>query len=115
MEQYGTGKFIRLKSSPDKKDIDCARNGLDRATGAMLSGNYSIVVLDEILSAYNFKLVTLDDILSVVNRRPSGVELILTGRNAPQEIIDIADLVTEMVEVKHYFQKGVAARTGIEK
>ena len=85
-----------------------------KAAGAMLSGDYNIVVLDEILTAHYFKLISTDDILSMITNKPSGVELVLTGRYAPQEVIDAADLVTEMVEVKHYYQKGVPARAGIE-
>jgi cob(I)alamin adenosyltransferase len=115
IEQYGRGRFIHAKPSPDEEDMDSARIGMVEATYAMLSHDYDIVVMDEILTACYFKLTPIDDILSMITNKPPGVELILTGRYAPQEVIDAADLVTEMVEVKHYYQKGVTARAGIER
>ncbi|MFC1958260.1 cob(I)yrinic acid a,c-diamide adenosyltransferase [Chloroflexota bacterium] len=115
IEQYGQGQFIHVKPTPDKADVDSAHIGMSKAADAMLSLDYDIVVMDEILTASYFKLVSVDDILAVINKKPSGVELVLTGRYAPQEIIDAADLVTEMVEVKHYYKKGVLARAGIER
>jgi cob(I)alamin adenosyltransferase len=92
-----------------------AADGLSRARNAMLTGDYDIVVFDEILTAHDFNLISLDNILELVKTRPDKVEIVLTGRNAPQEVIDAVDLVTEMVEVKHYFTKGVIARRGIER
>jgi cob(I)alamin adenosyltransferase len=73
-----------------------------------------LLILDEILVANWFGLVTLDDVLYFIDHRPERMELILTGRRAPQEIIDRANLVTEMREIKHYYQFGVPARKGIE-
>ena len=115
IEQYGGGQFVHVKPSPDREDIDSAQNGMIKATSAMLSRDYNIVVLDEILTAHHFRLIPTDDVLSLINNRPSGVELVLTGRYASKEVIDVADLVTEMVEVKHYYKKGVLARAGIER
>ena len=92
-----------------------AQEGLRRAKKSMLSGEYDIVVLDEINTAHYFHLVSLEDMLEILAYKPDGVELILTGRYAPPEVIAAADLVTEMVEVKHYYQKGVQARDGIER
>lgn len=80
----------------------------------MLSGQYDIVVLDEVNVALWFGLLTLGEVLAFLDQRPEGVEVILTGRRAPQELIDRADLVTEMREVKHYYRQGVVARNGIE-
>ena len=114
IEQYGKGGFIHVKSTPDEDDIRMAEEGLSRAKEAMLSRRYDIVVFDEILTAYNFKLIPLEKMIDVINSRPDGVEVVFTGRNAPPELIDAADLVTEMKEVKHYYQKGVKAREGIE-
>lgn len=114
IEQYGEGGLIHVKPSPDKKDINAAQSGLARASDRLLSGDYNIVVLDEIFTAAYFRLIKVEDILALIADKPSGVELILTGRYAPPEVIEAADLVTEMLEVKHYFQKGIAARTGIE-
>jgi cob(I)alamin adenosyltransferase len=73
-----------------------------------------MVILDEINTTLFFKLLEVEDVLDVLALKPENMELILTGRYAPQEIIDAADLVTEMKEIKHYFTKGVMARTGIE-
>jgi cob(I)alamin adenosyltransferase len=78
----------------------------------MLSGRYDIVVLDEVNVAIWFGLLTVEEVLAFLDQRPDGVEVVLTGRRAPQELIDRADLVTEMQEVKHYYQAGVPARGG---
>jgi cob(I)alamin adenosyltransferase len=114
IEQYGRGEFIHVKASPDKEDIQAAQNGLERASDRMLCGDYDVIILDEILTAYHFNLVSQSDILAFMSKKPPALELILTGRYAPQAVMDAADLVTEMREVKHYFQQGVAARMGIE-
>jgi cob(I)alamin adenosyltransferase len=115
IEQYGRGAFIHVSRSPEPVDVDCARQGLSKAAEAMLSGCYDIVVLDESLTACFFNLISPDDILTLMSQKPDGLELVLTGRYAPAEIISRADLVTEMVEVKHYFTQGVPARAGIER
>ncbi len=115
IEQYGRGEFIHAGDIPSSEDIDAARRGLARAADIMLSGDYDIVVLDEILTACHFRLVSQSEILTFISRKPPGVELVLTGRYAPVKIIDAADLVTEMSEVKHYYRKGVPARAGIER
>jgi cob(I)alamin adenosyltransferase len=81
----------------------------------MLSCKYDIIVLDEITTAHFFHLINLDEMMEFVADKPDSVELVLTGRNAPAELIKISDLVTEMVEVKHYFQKNVKSRDGIER
>ena len=81
----------------------------------MRSGEYDMVVFDEINTAYYFRLVSLEDILDIIASKPDGLEMIFTGRYAPPELIAAADLVTEMVEVKHYYQRGVQARDGIER
>ncbi|MCI5724958.1 cob(I)yrinic acid a,c-diamide adenosyltransferase, partial [Fusobacterium sp.] len=79
------------------------------------SGEYDIIIADEIIGTLKFDLISIDEIKFLIKNKPNHVELILTGRNAPEELIELADLVTEMREVKHYFQKGVYARVGIEK
>ncbi|MCJ7751777.1 MAG: cob(I)yrinic acid a,c-diamide adenosyltransferase, partial [Armatimonadetes bacterium] len=73
-----------------------------------------IVVLDEVFGALTHGLISLDEVLGLIRTKPTEVELILTGRDAPPEVIEAADLVTEMVEVKHPFRRGVKARKGIE-
>ena len=92
-----------------------AREGLERAKKAMFSGTYDIIVFDEINTAHYFNLVTTEEMLEVIRSKPDGVEVIFTGRYAPQEVIDAADLVTEMVQIKHYYEKDVPARDGIER
>jgi len=115
IEQFGREGFIMVKEGPDDEDVERARAGLAKALGAMLSGDYEIVVLDEVNTAVHFKILTEAEVLAVVDRRPPSVELVLTGRYAPASFIERADLVTEMEAVKHYYEKGVKAREGIEK
>ena len=114
IEQYGRGQFLHVKKRSEIEDIEAAMRGLSRITEVMLSGDYNIVVADEILMAQHYKLVSQCDILALIARRPDGVEMILTGRYATKEIIASADLVTEMKEVKHYYKNGVPVRMGIE-
>lgn len=114
-EQYGRDTFIHIKSPPKEEDVADAEIGLTKAKKAMLSGKYDIIVLDEIITANYFHLVTIKDMLDLIAQKPIGVELIFTGRYAPAKLIDAADLVTEMKEVKHYFKQGISARDGIER
>lgn len=115
IERFGREGFIDVKAGPDDEDIARAREGLARAAEAMVSGEYRIVVLDEVNTAVYFGVLTEKDVLDVLDRRPRDVEVVLTGRYAPDAFIARADLVTEMREVKHYFDKGVKAREGIEQ
>ncbi len=112
IEQYGRNCFI--KNKPTQQDIDLAQSGLKKITEVIMSGEYDIVILDEINVAIYYKLVEISQVIDVIKNRPVNVEIVLTGRYAPQELIDIADLVTNMQEVKHYYQKGIKARKGIE-
>lgn len=113
IEQFGSSSFIHpRKATPE--DVAMAHQGLDRVKAALQSGEYDIVVMDEVNVALYFELLTVEELLQVINDKPDGVELVLTGRRVPQEIIDLADLVTEMTEVKHPYQRGVNARKGIE-
>jgi len=113
IKQMGRETFVS-KTNPDPIDIKLARDGFDLAKKAISNEEYSIVILDEINVAIDYGLIPLSDLLHLLDTKPKGIELILTGRNAKPEIIDKADLVTEMVERKHYFKKGVSARKGIE-
>lgn len=115
IEQYGKKSFIHIKNPPDAKDVQMAKVGLVKAKTAMLSHKYDIIILDEINTAHYFHLINLEDMLDLINDKPSGVELVFTGRYAPPELIEAADLVTEMKEIKHYYQKNVESREGIEK
>lgn len=115
IEQYGKDTFVHVKNPPSDGDVRLAKSGLEKLTAAMKSGQYDIVVADEINTAHYFNLVTAEEILELIAQKPPHVELVLTGRYAPPAVVEAADLVTEMVEVKHYYQKGVAARDGIER
>lgn len=114
IEQYGRNCFI--KNKPTREDIELARNGLNKIRKIIEDGAYDIVILDEVNVAVYYNLFTAKDVIDVISKVPKerDMEIILTGRYAPQEFIDIADLVTEMKEIKHYYQKGVMARKGIE-
>ncbi len=96
------------------EEIEQGKLALSAAREAMLSGKYDLVVLDEVNVAMHFKLVELEDVIKLISDKPSNVELILTGRYAHDRIIELADLVTEMVKIKHPYDKGVLARKGIE-
>ena len=109
---YGTGHFVRNTPSPE--DITKAENGLRECTEALSSGEYDLVVMDELNGAVSCGVLQLEKVINAINLRNSQTELIITGRNAPQELIEIADLVTDMRMVKHYFEKRVTARKGIE-
>jgi cob(I)alamin adenosyltransferase len=115
IEQFGREGFITVKDGPGDEDVSRAKAGLARALEAMLSGDYRIVVLDEVNTAVHFKILSEKDVLDFIDKRPAAVELVLTGRYAPASFIDRADLVTEMKDIKHYFDKGVKARQGIER
>ncbi|CDN32470.1 Cob(I)alamin adenosyltransferase [Mucinivorans hirudinis] len=110
--QFGLGCL--LFSEPVAEDIEAAREGLRETERAMLSGDYQLVVFDEANIALRYKFFTLDELMEVINRRPPGVEVVVTGRDAPPQLIEAADLVTHMQQVKHYYQSGVSARLGIE-
>jgi cob(I)alamin adenosyltransferase len=114
IEQYGDVHCIR-REEVTPKHVSQAHAGLERAREAMLSSEYDLVVLDEVSVAIWFGLLTVEEVLGFLDQRPNHVEVILTGRRTPQELIERADLVTEMQEVKHYYQQGVAARKGIER
>jgi len=114
IEQFGKDTFIHVDHATPE-DIQMAEHGLEKAAHAMESGEYQIIVLDEINVAIHFKLLKLDQVLNFLSTKPPAIELILTGRRAPKELIEKADLVTEMVEVKHYYFQNITARDGIER
>lgn len=115
IEQFGTNSPVHICKEFTDADKRMAQNGLSAARNAMLSGNFNIIILDEIHVAHYYQLVTTQDILDFIAIKPIHIELILTGRYAAEEIIQVADLVTDMQEVKHYFQKGILAREGIDR
>ena len=113
LKSFGRGKFITAKQ-PEKEDIKLANDALKLATKIVQSGENDIVILDEINVAISLNLIDPEEVIRLIQTKPLHVELVLTGRNAPEKIIELADLVTEMKEVKHPFKKGQPARIGIE-
>ena len=113
LKAFGRGKFVTEKPA-GKEDVELAEEALALAEEVVKSGEYDIVILDEINVALNLKLIKTEKVLELIKNKPKHVELVLTGRYAPNEIIEAADLVTEMKEVKHPFNKGFQARKGIE-
>ena len=113
IKQYGRDCFIFR--DPEKEDIQAAQEGLKEVREIMSSGEYNMIILDEANIATYYNLFSVDDLLDFIRAKPEDVELIITGRKADPRIIEAADLVTEMKEIKHYYQKGVQAREGIEK
>jgi cob(I)alamin adenosyltransferase len=113
IKQMGRETFVS-KTNPDPIDIRMAQDGFVLAKKAITDEDYDIIILDEINVAIDYGLIPLTDLLHLLDTKPSGVELILTGRNARPEILEKADLVTEMVEQKHYYKNGVLARKGVE-
>ncbi len=112
VRQYGRSCFIERE--PEPEDIEAARAGLAEAREEMLSGAWDVVILDEANIATHFKLFPVEELLAVIAEKPEDVELVITGRRADPRVIAAADLVTEMREVKHYYERGVKARRGIE-
>jgi len=112
IEQVGRDGFVK-KGDPSAEDRDAAQRGLMLAKEA-LSGEYGLVILDEINVALSFGLLESADVLAAIGNRAEGVDVVVTGRYAPQEVLDAADMVSEVVEVRHHFKKGVPAREGIE-
>jgi cob(I)alamin adenosyltransferase len=101
-------------NKPTQKDIDAAREGFIEMLSIVMEGKYDVVIFDEINIALYYKLIGLPELVKLIRERPAHVELVLTGRYAPDELIERADLVTEMKEVKHYYKEGLQARKGIE-
>jgi cob(I)alamin adenosyltransferase len=115
IEQFGAEIADCEHPQYSDADVALARNGLKRAEQEMLSRRYRIVILDEINVAAYHNVVAVPEVIHFLKQKPYDVELILTGRYAPREVLKAADLISEMVEIKHYYQKGVLARDGIER
>jgi cob(I)alamin adenosyltransferase len=112
LEAFGRGKFVSEKK-PDVVDIDLARQALAKAQEIM-KGDVDVLILDEINVAVNLRLIGIKEVLELIRKKPEHMELVLTGRKAPAEIVQAADLVTEMIEIKHPYNSGFKARKGIE-
>jgi cob(I)alamin adenosyltransferase len=115
IRQFGLPEFHHARQRVSAEEKAAAEKGLAAAAVAMASGDYQIVVLDEINTLLHFKIMAVAEVLRFMDLKPEGVELVLTGRFASSEILDRADLITEMKEIRHYYQKNISARPGIEK
>jgi len=113
IEQHGRDDFVDL-ANPSQVDKDLARGALRRVEQAFSSGRYGMVVLDEVNVAAAYGLISIREVLDLLAKRPPELDVVLTGRRCPPEVMEAADMVSEVKELKHHFKKGVAAREGIE-
>ena len=113
VDQLGRGCYIHRQ--PEQEDIQMAQEALEHCAAILRDGLYDVVILDELTIALHFNLIRLEDVLTALAQRAPQVEVVVTGRYAPQELIDAADLVTEMKEIKHYYEQGVLSRNGIDR
>ncbi|HER24541.1 MAG TPA: cob(I)yrinic acid a,c-diamide adenosyltransferase [Candidatus Atribacteria bacterium] len=113
LETFGTKEFI-YRGKAKKIDYEEAEKAFSFGVGGMQSGNYDIVIFDELNMALYYELLDLKEVVKKIKEKPEEVEIVITGRRAPAEIIEIADLVSEMKVIKHPYEKGVQARKGIE-
>jgi cob(I)alamin adenosyltransferase len=109
----GLDSFV-MRDNPAAIDIELAQKGLDAAQKAINSGKYNMVILDEINVALDFKLIDLQKVVDLIKNKPPALDLILTGRYAPKEIIKLADTVSVIKEIKHHYKAGIKDRAGIE-
>jgi cob(I)alamin adenosyltransferase len=113
VKQFGRDEFVS-KEKPEQIDIDLACKGLAYAKEILQKNTYDLVILDEINVALDYRLITLPDVIQLLTVKPEHVELVLTGRSAPPELIQRADVVSEILEIKHPYQKGITSRKGID-
>lgn len=113
VKQFGQGRFIKGKPSPE--DMSSAASGLKEIQERLLAGEFDVVIVEEGNVAVSVGLFSEKELLDLMDRKPPQVEMIITGRGALPSVIEKADLVTEMKEIKHYYHQGVVARVGIEK
>jgi len=112
IEQFGRDCFI--KKEPTQADIDAAQKGWEKIKAIFKQDKYDMVILDELCIALYYNLISLDEVMNLLKNTDKKTEIIITGRYAPKELIELADLVTEMGEIKHYYNDGIQARKGIE-
>lgn len=113
VKMSGLDSFV-MRDHPAVIDIEMAQEGLETAQKAVMSGKYDMVILDEINVALDFKLIDLKDVIRLIKNKPAGIDLILTGRYAPAEIVKLADTVSDIQEIKHHYNAGIKDRAGIE-
>jgi cob(I)alamin adenosyltransferase len=109
----GLDSFV-MRDNPAAIDIEMAQKGFALVKKAVKSGKYDMIIMDEMNVALDFKLVDLKEVIEMIENRPAGIDLILTGRNAPEEIKNLADTVSEVKEIKHHYAAGIKNRAGIE-
>ena len=114
IEMIPLGDGFTWTSKDIDHDVALAREGWAQARTRIESGNYDVIVLDELTYCMKFGWLEIDEVLTVLRDRPAGLHVVITGRDAPPELIEFADLVTEMNEVKHPYRSGVRAQAGIE-
>jgi cob(I)alamin adenosyltransferase len=113
VQRFGTGGLVDM-NNPSAADKAEAASGLIHARDAMTSGRYEVLILDEVNVAIAWKLVPVEDVLALIRDKPANLELVLTGRYADPQLIEAADYVTQLGQVKHPYQKGILARQGID-
>lgn len=111
--QFGRDEFVS-KENPEQIDIDLARKGFEHAKEIIKNGEHDLIILDEINVAVDFKLIPLKDVLKLMDEKPEKVELVLTGRYVHPDMVKQADLVSEILEIKHPYQNGIQSRKGID-
>ena len=109
----GRDSFVN-RENPDPVDLDLAKDGFKKAEQAVLSGEYDLVVLDEINVAVDYGLIAEKDLIKLLKKKPAGVTVILTGRGASAEVVKMADLVSEILAIKHHYDDGAECCRGIE-
>lgn len=111
--QSGLDTFVN-KNNPSKEDIYLAQEGYNIALKEIKSAKYDMIILDEVNVAVEYNLLSLDQIIDLIKEKPDNLDLVLTGRYAPYKVIDIADMVSEIKEIKHHYSKGIKAKEGVE-
>lgn len=114
VKQFGKDDFVYKQETPSPEDLKIAKSAIEFVKNQMVNKDYDIIILDEIIVSIYFGLLKINEVIELIKLKPEPIELILTGRYCPDEIIDLADLVTEMKEVKHYYNSGVLSRKGID-
>ncbi len=112
VRQFGRGLILRRATTPS--DMKAAQKGLAEVRKAIASNEYGVVILDEVNVAVHYNLLSLSDLIEIMEKKPENMEIVITGRYADEKVIEKADLVTEMKEIRHYREKGTKARRGIE-
>ncbi len=111
--QYGRNAFVDPRN-PDPRDIELARAGLDKAWEIVRAGQHDLLILDEINVVTDFKLVPVEEVVELVKARPRWMDIIATGRSAPAALVELADTVSEVREIKHHYRQGIESRAGME-